>query len=767
MSKSGMQLTHDMIKFYSDRASQPVYVTRARVSEKLSEIPEIRVEFTCESRDLDVSAMLGTAMRLEIGTGEFDGSAYPAKRKFSGTCVSIQTLGHTQGFAAYGVVIRPWLWFLSKAKNNTVFPEMTAPDIIKKVMSDAGFTDIDDRLSGSFRTRHYTAQYNETNFAFISRLMEEEGIYYFWDYSGAVEKMVLANSPGSHKDAEGKNEFQFDPRINAKAKDRDEVWDWATEQSVSSGKMKMIDYDMTKPNASLLVEAAIPKGNHSHKNYVTYEMQGHYTEAADGENYARIKMEREAQTSSGVTGQGNARTIAAGSKIKLAGHSINPDLEAMVRATTYFFDAETPDTNDGYKKFTKDVSKLDMPDMKGPVHTNFSVQPASEPYRPPAVTPLPDVSGLHVAIVVGPDGDEIYTDEYGRIKVMFPWMLGADDVTFWVRVVSPWAGQGYGFYGIPRIGQEVVIQFERNHPDYPICTGMLYNAVSTNPLTLPGAMTRQGIKTKSTKGGAKDAFHELTFEDLKGEELITFQSEKDYKQIIKNNATITIGMEKADAGDLHQTIKNSKFEFIKEGDHNLTVDKGNHNQWIKKGDHLMEVQTGTHTVKVKKDQALTVEGKSTTVVTGNTSMTVKDGTHTFKVKKDAKTILDAKSTTTVKGDTTVNVKEGKLVTNVKKGNRKTQVFKGNDELIVSKGDASIKATKGKVTINAKTEILLKVGSTTVKISKKGVDINGSVVTVKGKKIDLNAQGIATVNGKVAKYTADTMLTLKGSITKIN
>jgi type VI secretion system secreted protein VgrG len=146
-------------------------------------------------------------------------------------------------------------------------------------------------------------------------------------------------------------------------------------------------------------------------------------------------------------------------------------------------------------------------------------------------------------------------------------------------------------------------------------------------------MTKQGIKTKSTKGGADDAFNELTFDDLNGKEMVTFQSEKDYTQIVKNNATITIGMEKADAGDLHQTIKNSKFEFIKEGDHNLTVDKGNHNQWIKKGNHLMEVQTGNHTVKVKKDQALTVEGKSATTITGNTAITIKDGTHTFKVKK--------------------------------------------------------------------------------------------------------------------------------------
>lgn len=767
MSKAGMQLSHDMIKFYADAASEPIFVTRARVIEKLSEIPEMRVEFTCESRSLDVAAMLGTPMRLEIGTGVFDGTSFPTKRRFSGTCVSIKTLGQTQGYAAYGVIIRPWLWFLTKMKNNTMFPEMTAPVIIKKVLNDAGFSDIDDRLSGSFRNRHYTAQYNETSFNFICRLMEEEGIYYFWDYSGTVEKLVLANSPGAHRDAEVKSEFEFDPRVNETERDDDAVWDWTSEQSVTSGEMKMVDYDMTKPNTSLVVTAAIAKGNHSHKNYQTYEMQGHYTDVADGVNYARIKMEREAQGATGAVGIGNARTVACGSKIALKGHTLNPDLNAMVKATTYHFDAETPAADDSYRKFTKEVSQLDMPEMKGPVQTSFEVMAAADPYRPPATATVPNMSGLHVAIVVGPDGDEIYTDEYGRIRVMFPWMLGADDLTFWVRVVAPWAGQGYGFYGVPRIGQEVVIQFERNHPDYPVCTGMLYNAVSTNPLSLPGDMTKQGIKTKSTKGGAQDAFHELTFDDLNGEEMVTFQSEKDYTQIIKNNATITIGMEKAAAGDLHQTVKGSKFEFIKDGDHDLTVENGNHNQWIKKGDHLMEVQTGNHTVKVKTDQALTVEGKSATTITGNTAVTIKDGTHAFKVKKDATTILEAKSKTTITGDTLMTIKEGAMTTNVKTGNRKTQVFKGNDELIVSKGDASIKATKGKITIQANTEILLKVGSTTVKISKKGVDINGSVVTVKGKKIDLAADGIAKVNGKVAQYTADTALTLKGAITKIN
>jgi type VI secretion system secreted protein VgrG len=342
----------------------------------------------------------------------------------------------------------------------------------------------------------------------------------------------------------------------------------------------------------------------------------------------------------------------------------------------------------------------------------FDVIPKSARYRAPQITPWPRSMGLQTAVVTGKSGEEIYTDEYGRIKVQFHWdRLGKADekTTCWVRCVMPWTGKNWGMISIPRVGQEVVIQFEEGDPDRPICTGMLYNADNKPPYALDANKTQTGIKSRSTKEGAASNFNEFLFEDKKDAEFVRLQSEKDYTEIIKNNATITIGLEKKDDGDLTQTIHRNKTETLKTGDHVFKVEKGNQE------------------IFVKTDHKETIEGKSEQTITGNHTQTVKTGNYTQTIKT---------------------------------GNVTREVKTGNEKHTIKTGNYTLDTSLGKVTVTAMQEIMLKVGGNSIKIDQSGITIKGIMVNIQGT-------ATADIKSPLTTVKADAVLTLSGGVTMIN
>jgi type VI secretion system secreted protein VgrG len=777
MSGAGLQLTHDMVKFETSGTTEEVFLIGARIDEELGRLPKMVVEFVSRSEAISIDELLGSKMSVNVGLGLMGASGFTTFRHFRGICVSVENLGFAHGCPTYFVEVRPWPWFLTKMGDNTIYNDMTVPEIIKKVMSDAGFTSFTDRLSGTYRKRGYTVQYNESHFDFISRLMEEEGIYYYFDHSGAVEKMVLSDGISAHDNAQDKHEFKFDQPITGELRDEDEIYDLSQSRSVTTGKVKLVDYDYLKPKADLKVTKAIAKGKHNYKNYQKFDMDGHYITFAEGEAYALLRTEHEAQEAETYKAEGNARTISCGSKVIMKGHQTVASLNALVKSTVFFaktmIDREPPDIP-GFK--LRD-SKIDFPAMDKPTYVQCRMQPDSVPFRPERTTPAPDLSGLHTAVVVGPDGDEIATDTHGRIQVRFHWMTDTEK-SCWARVMAPWTGKGYGFYGVPRIGHEVVVQFERNNPDQPIVVGMIYNAVNNYPL--PAAeVTKIGFKTRSSIGGSEDNYNEFTMDDKKDAEMVTLQSEKDYTEIIKNNAVITIGMEKADPGDLTQTIKHTKTETIKEGDFNQTVEKGN------------------RTLKVKTNHDDTVGGTWTTKITGNTAFTVSKGTFAATISKGAASAKVAKgdlkvevskgnmSTQVTKGNSELLVKTGNQKMTVSKGHNTTTVSKGDNQLIVSKGhdnttvgkgnqntnvskgNIKVKAGKGKIAIEAKQKIELKVGSTVIKITPMSIEMKSKMIKLNGKMVKIEGTGMAELKGKLTTVKADALLTVKGGITMIN
>ncbi len=671
----------------------------ARVRDQLSQIPEMRMEFYSRSASFEPASLLGTKVTLKA-ENDF---------KFSGVYVSVEELGHQDSIDVFAAEIRPWPWLLTLGSDNRVFQGLTTPEIVKKVFSDAGFTDVDDKTTGTYEAREYCVQFGESNFDFVSRIMEEEGIYYFFDHSGETETIVLADSVSAHTN-NGKVPFTVSNQIGERRGGADSIFEWAELGRVVTGKVSLFDYDMTLPTADLKVNAVVSSGNHAHNKIEHYKATGHYKVADKGEAQARREAEGHASGSQRSRGISNSAKVATGGIFTLS-HSerSSADGDYLVTRATHYMLFSSGFVEKDFDMVNRHAERIDYPDVMDLFETEFEVQKSSVQFRPPKLTQWPQVPSLLTAKVTGPDGDEIYTDEFGRIKVSFPWdRLGEakEGSSVWVRSVMPWGGKEWGMFSVPRIGMEVVIQFERGNIDRPYCTGVVYNGVTQPPYALPGEMTKTGIRTNTTKGGG--GFHELTFDDKKGEESVFFQSEKDYKQIIKDDAVITIGMEKAKEGSLTQTIYKNRTETIKEGDLKLTLEKG------------------SRITNIKKDETKTIEGKSTHTITGDTSVEIKTGNKTEKVAT---------------------------------GNSSLEVSVGNLETLVKSGNVTIDAKAGKIAISAMQEIELKVGQNSIKIDMVGITISGALVTVEAK-------AMTEVKGAMVAVKGSAMTQISGGVVMV-
>lgn len=673
----------------------------ARIRERFSTISELRMEFVSKDTNFDPRTILGKRITVSTLQGF----------KFSSIVVSVEELGLQSGGDVFAAELRPWLWLTTIGEDNRVFQGKTTPEIIKAVFDELGFSDFKDKLSGTYEAREYCVQYGESNFDFISRLMEEDGIYYYFSHADSVETMVLADAVTAHDD-KGDIKFTVSNISAAKRADADTIYEWAEAGKVVSGKVSLWDYDFTLPNSNLLATSTVPSGSHSHNKMERYNSGGHYKTAEKGESFhARHIADANAAESTRATGLCNNVLVLTGAKFTLK-YPDRKEAEGsylVVGATHYLrFDDGAAGTE--LQRLNRGVERIDYPDQMALYETEFEVMPSSAQFRPIKTVPWPEVPSLLTALVTGPAGEEIHTDTYGRIKVQFPWDRQGkkdDKTSCWVRSVMPWTGKDYGFIAVPRIGMEVIVQFERGNIDRPICTGMVYNGVNKPPYALPGEMNKISLRTNSTKGGG--GYHELTFDDTKGSENILFQSEKDYKQIIKNNAEITIGMEKKDPGNLTQTIYKNKTETVKTGDVKLTV------------------ESGSRITNIKTDETTTITGKSTHTITGDTSVEIKQGNFSEKIAM---------------------------------GNMSTEVSMGNQSTAVKLGNIAIKADLGKIEIEAMQSIELKVGQSSIKIDQMGVTIGGMM-------FKLDATLMAEIKSLLTTVKADAVLTLKGGITMIN
>jgi type VI secretion system secreted protein VgrG len=620
----------------------------ARVHERISSIPTIEIDFFCENGKLALEDLVGKTMHLVA-----DSDDKGTKRWFRGTCISAEYIGKLTVGGHFKAIVRPWLWYLTRRTDLRIFQNKKVIDIIKEVMGEYGFSgDLDDQLSGAYEEREYCVQYRETDFDFISRLMEEEGIYYYFSHVSDTEKMVLVDGSKDHPTIPEPSNLDFlryAMRSTIETVDP-LVFEWNGIESARSGKVTLEDYNFDTSKANMSATSIVPAGSYSKEADNLYDYPGHYRDAGLGEKRAKVRMQAEAIQHHIVSGLSDGINLSVGHTMKVSKLERTKDPAEVLLIECNHDIVQLDGIVQGL--FKDDVDALATAgvdeNISEPHMVRFRAVDKSKQYRAPLVTPWPKVGGIHTAVVTGPSGEEIFTDPYGRIKVQFHWDLDGqndDKTTCFVRTMMPWTGKNWGAIAIPRIGQEVVIDFEEGDPDRPLCVGMLYNDKTMPPYKLPDNKTQSGVKTNSTLGGG--GFNELMFEDKKGEELVRFQSEKDYKQIVKNNASIEIGLEKKDKGDLSLIVHNDVDEVIKEGHYSEIVEKGDHKTVISKGDHKTEVSKGDMNVDVKAGKILVKAAKSIELKCGGSS-----------IKLDPKSITIKSTMISVNGKAKVDVSGG-------------------------------------------------------------------------------------------------------------
>lgn len=533
--------------------------------EGLSEPFEYNLELVSEDRAIDPEKILGEPItfRLQLEDGSW--------RYFNGYVSRFGQYGDLNVFARYLVTVRPWLWFLTRTSNCRIFQNKSVPEIIKQVFQEHGFSDFKEKLSGSYAPREYCVQYRETDFNFVSRLMEEEGIYYYFTHEKDKHHLVLADSSNAHDQFPGYENIPYHVDTGAMDRSRkDHIHAWSFTREVQPGAYELTDYDFKKPKADLRVKSIL-KESHSRAEYEFFDYPGHYVETSAGDNLVRQRIEEHHARFERCEGKCNARGLAVGYRFNLQEFPRqDQNREYLVVSANYHLqlDEYASGSSAGEEKL---------------FDCGFIVQDNKRPYRSPRSTTKPFVHGAQTAFVVGPAGEEIHTDKYGRVKVQFHWdRYGKADEnsSCWVRISQPWAGKNWGMIALPRIGQEVLVDFLEGDPDRPIISGRVYNDGSMPPYKLPDNAHISTIKTNSTKGGG---FNELRFNDKKGEEQVFIHAERNLDVRVKNDSLEWIGNER------HLIVKKDLLEQI-DGDRHSTI----------KGDSNAAV-TGTISIKADQD----------------------------------------------------------------------------------------------------------------------------------------------------------------------
>jgi type VI secretion system secreted protein VgrG len=523
-------------------------------TERLSAPFEYELTLLSDRIDVTADELLGTPATVALQLPE------EGRRFFNGYVSRFSHTGFDGPYAVYQATLVPWLWFLSRTADCRTYQDKKVPDIVAEIFREHGFTDFDDRLSGSYRNRTYCVQYRETDLSFVSRLLENEGIYYFFEHTDGKHTLVLADSYSAHSPVPGYENVPYFPQGASALRDIDHIDDWTLDVEVRPGAFAHSAYDFTAPRKNLLARRSAPKG-HALAEMEVFDFQDDYTETADGESYARIRLEEVQASHEIARAAGNARGLACGALFTLTGYQrADQNREYLIVSASYSLQSDE-------FKSTASLSG-------GPVfRCTLSAIDAQIPYRPPCLTTKPVVKGPQTAIVVGKSGEEIWTDKYGRIKIQFHWdRYGRADETSscWVRVAQVWAGSGWGGIMIPRIGQEVIVDFLEGDPDQPIVTGRVYNADCMPPYTLPGEGTKTALKTCSSKGAG--GFNEIRFEDKKGSEQVFIHAEKNQDVRIKNDTFEWVGNEQ------HLIVKSDQLEEVG-GDKHLAVN-GDRNEKV-------------------------------------------------------------------------------------------------------------------------------------------------------------------------------------------
>ncbi len=573
-------------------------------TEALSSLFEFRVGFKSEDPNLDCQAMIGEACALRIEAQNY------GERFLHGQMVRFFATGRQGEHWRYQAILAPKLWHASRRANYRIWQNRTVQEIVDEVLGLNGIR-YEWRLKNKYKTWEYLTQYRESDMNFISRLLEHEGIYYWFEHSADSHNLVLGDHFSVHEPFPGYERSPYYPPDSVYP-DEDHFSGWQMEREVEPGRYIHTDYDFKRPSADLTSEFADPRG-HLFDHYEVFDYPGDYIEPKDGESYAQARLEAMQANQERLTLEGRVRGAAVGRRIELFNHPReDQNRELLIVRAVYAL------TNNSYEGSGGSQSAT--------FNTTIEAIPADRQFRPPQRTPKPRTYGPETAVVTGPEGSEIHTDEFGRVKVKFFWdRYGKRDGTdsCWIRVAYPWAGSNYGGIYIPRVTQEVIVDFEHGDPDRPIIIGRVYNAEQMPPWDLPANKTQSGVLTRSSTGGSYDNANAIRFEDKKGGEEVWVHAERDLRTTVENNESHSVGANRT------TVIKQNETTVIGK-DRKETVGE-NHNEVVSKnirvsstfGDITISADRGTMRLQAAKqiifevgDSVITMNADGTIDVVG-------------------------------------------------------------------------------------------------------------------------------------------------------
>jgi type VI secretion system secreted protein VgrG len=677
--------------------------------------------------NIAVDKVLGQSMTVQIklDSGDF--------RYFNGIVTYFAKTGLSQHHTRYVAVLNPKLALFGHARDCRILFDADAPTHATDVLGKRGFTDVESgKLQGSYRKREYTVQYRETDFNFVQRLLEEEGIYYFFKHEKDKHTLVMADSASAHAAVPGYDKVLYMPKERKQVREEEHFWSLSAAGSLYPGKYSVLrGYDYTKPRpATPQIEEKSSLAHQPGADFEDYDYPDGLYEKPDAEAEAAVRLEGGLVANTLIQVEGNTMGLGVGDLVKLRkplalGGEFNPfwndadfDKEYLITSATYAISINQYETGD--------VAKSDEP-----FKATYTLLDSQSRFRPARTKRKPRIEGPQTAIVVGPSADEIYTDKFGRVKVQFDWdRLGKRDEksSIWIRVSQVWAGKQWGAMHIPRIGHEVIVAFLDGDPDRPIITGRVYNTDNMPPYALPDNKTQSGIKSRSSKSGSADNFNEIRFEDLKGKEELHIQAEKDMSTLVKHNESLSVG------GDRSVSVT---------GNQSVTITgKGKspiHSTTKVTGKYDLDV---SDTIHIKAPTSITLEcpgskiemlpGKIT-ITAGGGATIVLDANALVQSSAGAKVLLDSNALAQ-------SVPGAKLLLD---GNVLAQSVAGSK--VALDANAMVEGV-AKATVSGSAEATLTAGGGTVKTSPSGVDASGPMINVTGSGMVSISGAMVKVNG---------------------
>ncbi len=562
--------------------------------EGISQLFGFTLTMRSASNALKASDIMGKSATVTLTTDDSH------KRYVNGIVSRFTYLGTSADFALYTAEIVPSMWLLTLGKDRVIYQNMSAPDIVTAVLKEFSIQ-FESKLSGTYAARDYCVRYDESAFDFVSRLLEDEGIFYFFTHQDGAHTLVLADSNSTFSVCPNasklvmRNDAQNLGDVNA-------IKRFEQNERLVIKSHAVDDYNYLTPSTALFAKV---DGNTDHRG-LDYEYPGRHLTLSEGQARAKIRVQEHQADSQFSLGESHCPHLLPGTQFSLEGH-LRAELNAshVVRSVRHHA-------------------------AKEKYQNSFETVPPAVPFRPLRATPRPVVLGNHTAKVVGSSGEEIWTDQYGRIKVQFPWdRVGKKDdkSSCWIRVSQIWAGQNWGALFLPRIGQEVLVSYLDGDPDRPLVTGSVYNAEQTTPVALPGKSSQSTIRSRSTKKG--NAGNEMRFEDKKDAEELYLHAQKDMVVEVENDLTTTV-------------IAGNEAHTVKKGDRTVKVDTGKEIHTVK----------GTRALEITGDETHTNKANFTQKVTGN-----------YELKVTGNLVIDVTGTIMIKSAQSVDVKAGTNLTN--------------------------------------------------------------------------------------------------------